>query len=88
MNHLALKGRHLGLRLPLLPEAACQGTPPDLWHADDDDPLTRAALALCGRCPARVDCGTHALEQPEAGVWGGMTERQRDRMRRRIRAVT
>lgn len=38
-----------------------------------------AAKAICVRCPVLVECAAHALAVREPyGVWGGMTEHDRD----------
>jgi WhiB family transcriptional regulator, redox-sensing transcriptional regulator len=37
-----------------------------------------AAKAVCGGCPVRVECLAWALASDEQlGVWGGMSERER-----------
>lgn len=42
-----------------------------------------SALAICGICPVQQDCLDHALETSERfGVWGGTTERERQKLRR------
>ena len=42
------------------------------------------AKRICRECPVRKDCLLYALETPiDHGVWGGMTERERRRFRRR-----
>lgn len=67
-------------------EAACLG----MFSADDDpwfepgaEGSYAAALAVCERgCPVREPCGQHALaEGYTEGVWGGMTERERQNAR-------
>jgi WhiB family redox-sensing transcriptional regulator len=36
------------------------------------------AKAICGVCPVRVPCTTHALQIREPfGIWGGLTEVER-----------
>ncbi|HTY70798.1 MAG TPA: WhiB family transcriptional regulator [Actinomycetes bacterium] len=41
----------------------------------------RAAKAVCARCPVIDACRTHALAVREPyGVWGGMTEDERERL--------
>ncbi|WP_432575063.1 WhiB family transcriptional regulator [Kineococcus sp. SYSU DK005] len=41
-----------------------------------------AALAVCARCPVLRRCRAHVLQHPEAyGVWGGLSEEQREQMR-------
>jgi WhiB family redox-sensing transcriptional regulator len=42
---------------------------------------TAAARATCAGCPVRVDCAAYGLEREELGIWGGTTERQRQRAR-------
>jgi WhiB family redox-sensing transcriptional regulator len=45
----------------------------------------RRALAMCADCPVITECRAYALDRPElAGVWGGTTDTDRDRLRRRI----
>lgn len=39
-------------------------------------------LAMCLRCPVVVECREHAIEHHERGIWGGTTEKERERMRR------
>lgn len=44
---------------------------------------------ICGTCPVRIDCLTYALEAGERdGAWGGLTERERRKMRGQIRRGT
>lgn len=39
------------------------------------------AKAVCARCPVIDACGAHALSVKEAyGVWGGLTEHERQAM--------
>ncbi len=44
----------------------------------------RRAVAVCLACPVLERCRRHALDTPEPhGVWGGMTEDERARVRDR-----
>lgn len=44
---------------------------------------TRAAKAVCARCPVRRPCLEYALGHGERfGIWGGLSERQRRRLER------
>ncbi len=48
----------------------------------DDD--AGPAKAICAVCPVREQCLTFALaNREEQGVWGGLTETERRRVRRR-----
>ncbi|MBV8161486.1 MAG: WhiB family transcriptional regulator [Acidimicrobiia bacterium] len=44
---------------------------------------TAEARAICERCPVADQCLDFALANHCIGVWGGTSERQRRRMRRR-----
>ena len=68
--------------------SACRGEPLTLFYPPSGRRPTEA-LAICARCPVRVDCLEYAIEHHQHwGVWGGMTERQRfDEKRRRRRAA-
>lgn len=63
-------------------DAACLTADPELWYIDKGgsaDP----ALRVCASCPVLDACFEYAVDTAERfGVWGGMTERQRDRYRR------
>ncbi|HET6919853.1 MAG TPA: WhiB family transcriptional regulator [Jiangellaceae bacterium] len=56
---------------------------PELWYPAKEAGRPHAAIRICADCPVRVECLQHALDNDEAGVWGGTTERERRRMRAR-----
>lgn len=62
-------------------EAACRRWPdPDVFFPDRGDEDT-AILLLCSDCPVAIQCRTQALrERQRYGVWGGLTERDRERI--------
>jgi WhiB family redox-sensing transcriptional regulator len=63
--------------------AACLGLPTDTFFPDDPADAD-IARAVCQRCPVRDDCAAYALAIPAlAGIWGGLTEADRRRIRRR-----
>lgn len=71
-------------------DALCAETDPDQFFSDDDAG-DEAAKAICAQCPVLVECRHYALERDERhGVWGGMTEDERDRLRppRDVREAT
>lgn len=44
----------------------------------------KQAIAFCNTCPVKLQCLEHALNTPEVyGVWGGMTEEQRNTILRK-----
>ncbi len=61
---------------------ACQGIDPDLFFPDRGA-STREAKEVCKGCAVREDCLEFALVSGEKfGIWGGMSERERRRIRR------
>lgn len=71
-------------------DAACRGEDPVLWFGADWEPADQraareaAAKAICATCPVRARCLDHAVEHPERyGLWGGLTEEELARERRR-----
>ena len=44
---------------------------------------SREAKRICSECPVRIECLNYALRRDERyGVWGGMSERERRRLKR------
>ncbi|MCE2532295.1 MAG: WhiB family transcriptional regulator [Acidimicrobiia bacterium] len=71
--------------------AACRNTDPALFFPiGTTGPAVeqiQSAKAVCGQCPAREACLDFALStRQDSGVWGGMTEDERHRLRRLSRA--
>jgi WhiB family redox-sensing transcriptional regulator len=66
-------------------DALCAQTDPDAFFPDKGG-STRAAKAVCAKCPVRRECLEESLEgYGEAfGVWGGLSERERRRLKRRM----
>jgi WhiB family transcriptional regulator, redox-sensing transcriptional regulator len=68
--------------------AACQSTDPDLFFpisgtGPGHGQIARAK-AVCAACAVRIDCLGYALTSgPLQGVWGGLTEEERRRLRQR-----
>jgi WhiB family transcriptional regulator, redox-sensing transcriptional regulator len=65
--------------------AACAGLGTEgFFHPEGERGPARnardaAAKAVCARCPVIAECGAHALAVREPyGVWGGMSEDDRD----------
>lgn len=65
--------------------AACRGKDPNLWFCDGevcDDEIE--AVSICASCPVVGHCAiTYIAEQD--GLWGGMTYRNRAKLRRYLR---
>lgn len=62
-------------------DAACRGVDPELFFPDRGGPVD-LAKQICAGCPVAVDCLDQAIRNREAfGIWGGMSERQRRKVR-------
>jgi WhiB family redox-sensing transcriptional regulator len=65
--------------------AACRGLDPGIFYPASDEEA-EAAKAVCLQCPVQEVCLEHAITRREHnGVWGGATERERQRIIRRRR---
>src|SRR4029079_12297696 len=72
--------------------AACRGVDSSpFFHPEGERGAARSAREMsakevCMRCPVRAECATHALAVREPyGVWGGLTEDEREAMMGRSR---
>jgi len=62
--------------------ANCLGVDPDLFFPERGA-STREAKAVCRGCEVQADCLEYALTNGEKfGIWGGLSERERRRVRR------
>ncbi|MEZ5117295.1 MAG: WhiB family transcriptional regulator [Candidatus Nanopelagicales bacterium] len=75
-------------------QAACRGEDPSLFfHPEGERGPARlarelAAKAVCASCPVMAQCAAHALRVREPyGVWGGLTEDERESLLRRRRRM-
>ena len=42
------------------------------------------AISICNECPIRMSCLEYSLEWEPFGIWGGLTEGHREKMRRSL----
>ncbi len=67
-------------------EARCRGRPDLFFHPHGEREPRRSqreaeAKALCARCPVCRECADHALLMAEPyGVWGGVSESEREEL--------
>lgn len=62
--------------------ANCRGADADLFFPERGA-STRKAKSICGECQVRAECLDFAIEIGEKfGIWGGMSERERRKVRR------
>ena len=69
--------------------ANCLGLPPDWFFParDDSQSVPAEAKKVCAACQVRQQCLDYAMTPPVItnGVWGGLSERERKRLRRKQR---
>jgi len=62
--------------------ALCAQTDPEAFFPDKGG-STREAKRVCRSCDVRAECLEYALAHDEAfGIWGGLSERERRRLKR------
>jgi WhiB family transcriptional regulator, redox-sensing transcriptional regulator len=67
--------------------AACRGVDPDLFFPERGE-ASHHAKAICRTCPVQGDCLDYAMINGERhGIWGGIAEGQRRRLRRQVTAA-
>lgn len=65
--------------------SACKGIDPVIFYPATEEEAARAK-EVCAVCPVQTDCLEYAIAAREhEGVWGGHTERERQRIIRRRR---
>lgn len=63
-------------------QSLCAQTDPEAFFPDKGG-STREAKRVCRSCEVRSECLEYALENDERfGIWGGMSERERRRLKR------
>lgn len=68
-------------------QAKCLGEDPDIFFPERGSPGD-SAKRVCVNCPVRIECLEYALANSERyGIWGGLTERERTRLRRQATAL-
>jgi len=64
-------------------DALCAQTDPEAFFPEKGG-STRDAKKVCGSCIVKSECLEYALENDERfGIWGGLSERERRRLRKR-----
>lgn len=64
-------------------EAACRGQDPAWFFPERGEEVERA-LAVCAGCPVRDECRRAHMGE-KFGIFGGLSERQREKARRQAR---
>jgi WhiB family redox-sensing transcriptional regulator len=63
-------------------KALCSQADPEAWFPEKGG-STGAAKRICRACEVRLECLGYALKTDQKfGIWGGMSERERRRLKR------
>ena len=65
-------------------QGLCAGDDPDVFFPSHGDPGTRARQ-ICAACAVRADCLGYAIDADEFGIWGGLDQDERRKLKRRQR---
>ncbi|WP_307860937.1 WhiB family transcriptional regulator [Cellulomonas wangleii] len=64
--------------------ALCAQTDPEAFFPEKGG-STREAKKVCTQCDVRAECLEYALANDERfGIWGGLSERERRKLKRRV----
>ena len=63
---------------------ACRGKDPSLWYPTRGESCDEAKR-ICHECPVELACREYGIDNETIGVWGGLSERERKRLRRDVR---
>ena len=69
-------------------QASCAGVWTPLFY--QENPAEAALMmpefrAMCSECPILSDCREYAIENENHGFWGGLTVKQREQLRAKMR---
>ena len=76
------------MREPRFYEApSCATIGGDFWFPDNETPFSSShdagfAKSICGGCPHRRECREWGIANEAHGIWGGLTPRARQQIRR------
>lgn len=64
-------------------QAKCKDADPDEFFPEKGGSGINTALRICKSCPVVEPCLDWAMRNERLGVWGGMSERQRYKLKKR-----
>ena len=80
-NSISLRLADILQRVPnFRGEGSCRVADPDLFYSANPGDIRRAKR-VCYDCPVLLECSRYAITNEEWGVWGGLTEEERQKLR-------
>jgi WhiB family redox-sensing transcriptional regulator len=65
----------------------CRGSDPSDWYPVEDHPPTIGWLrGICRKCDVQSECAEWAIANEDHGVWAGLTEKDRRKIKKRREA--
>lgn len=70
---------------------SCASIGVDLFYRDIDNMESNSVneqeqvISICQSCPCKPECAEWGIYRERWGIWGGLTPRRRDLIRRRLR---
>ena len=64
-----------------LSEGDCIGKDPTLFD-DEDHKKSVMAKRICDKCPVKAQCAQWGIDNEDAGIWGGLDDKDRAKARR------
>ena len=61
----------------------CVGESLDVFFPENDRWAEKRAKDICAVCLVRAQCMDYALKYDEVGIWGGTTQRERNKIKNR-----
>lgn len=72
----------LGPGVSWVESALCRQVDPEIFFpTQSGDAYAHTAKRVCRHCPVVAECLEYALTHEEHGIWGGTTQRQRNKIR-------
>ena len=65
-------------------QGACRGKDQAIWYPSRGESCDQAK-AICHECPVMYQCREYGIANETIGIWGGLSERERKRLRRDLR---
>lgn len=62
-------------------DALCPEVDPEIFHPKQGESIG-PAREVCMACPVRRECAEYAIPNEPWGVWGGLSQRERQRLRK------
>lgn len=75
-------------KVPNFSNPLCAEVDPEIFFASDSTSDQRKfftateARKVCNRCEHKIECGEYSLQNRVMGIWGGLSEMERRKIRR------